>query len=221
MMAMDYIERNYHLVQERMIEQMEESLKLGRELIDTELDAGWLNFVVKPILKAFYDYWTQHEARVGTLKQIEITLESGKELLLNENSEEGLLRIVDKNFPIYLKYDQTTYQCDKKHKNYVELELITKKTFINYVRKVVAFLQVEEEVNDYGDLCRSAFKNKDYAKETLMKQLEYTDKSISLIEKDLSILSVPVGKRIIIKALRKGFEQTRKDFIKSINETYD
>lgn len=221
MMAMDYIERNYHLVQERMIEQMEESLKLGRELIDTELDAGWLNFVVKPILKAFYDYWTQHEARVGTLKQIEITLESGKELLLNENSEEGLLRIVDKNFPIYLKYDQTTYQCDKKHKNYVELELITKKTFINYVRKVVAFLQVEEEVNDYGDLCRSAFKNKDYAKETLMKQLEYTDKSISLIEKDPSILSVPVGKRIIIKALRKGFEQTRKDFIKSINETYD
>ncbi len=221
MMAMDYIERNYHLVQERMIEQMEESLKLGRELIDTELDAGWLNFVVKPILKAFYDYWTQHEARVGTLKQIEITLESGKELLLNGNSEEGLLRIVDKNFPIYLKYDQTTYQCDKKHKNYVELESITKKTFINYVRKVVAFLQVEEEVNDYGDLCRSAFKNKDYAKETLMKQLEYTDKSISLIEKDPSILSVPVGKRIIIKALRKGFEQTRKDFIKSINETYD
>ena len=119
MMAMDYIERNYHLVQERMIEQMEESLKLGRELIDTELDAGWLNFVVKPIVKAFYDYWTQHEARVGTLKQIEITLESGKELILNENSEEGLFRIVDKNFPIYLKYDQTTYQCDKKHRNYV------------------------------------------------------------------------------------------------------
>jgi hypothetical protein len=221
MMAMDYIERNYHLVQERMIEQMEESLKLGRELIDTELDAGWLNFVVKPIVKAFYDYWTQHEARVGTLKQIEITLESGKELIRNGNSEERFLRIVDKNFPIYLKYDQTTYQCDKKHKNYGELESITKETFINYVRKVVAFLQVEEEVNNYGDLCRSAFKNKDYAKETLMKQLEYTDKSISLIEKDPSILSVPVGKRIIIKALRKGFIQTKKDFIKSINETYD
>ena len=221
MMAMDYIERNYHLVQERMIEQMEESLKLGRKLIDTELDAGWLNFVVKPIVKAFYDYWTQHEARVGTLKQIEITLESGKELIRNGNSEEGFHRIVDKNFPIYLKYDQTTYQCDKKHKNYDELESITKETFINYLRKVVAFLQVEEEVNNYGDLCRSAFKNKDYAKETLMKQLEYTDKSISLIEKDPSILSVPVGKRIIIKALRKGFEQTKKDFIKSINETYD
>jgi hypothetical protein len=204
-----------------MIEQMEESLKLGRKLIDTELDIGWFNFVVKPIVKAFYDYWTQHEARVGTLKQIEVTLESGKELLLNGNSEEGLLRIVNKNFPIYLKYDQTKYQCDKKHKNYLELESITKETFINYIKKVVAFLQVEEEVNNYGDLCRSAFKDKEYAKETLMKQLEYTDKSISLIEKDPSILSVPVGKGIIIKALRKGFEETKKDFIKSINETYD
>jgi len=221
MMVMDYIERNYSLVQERMIEQMEESLKLGRKLIDTELDAGWFNFVVKPILKAFYDYWTQNEAKVGTLKQIEIALESGKELLLNGNSEEGLQRIVKNNFPKFLKYDQTTYQCDKNHKNYPQLEEITRKTFINYVEKVVAFLKVEEEVTNYGDLCRSAFKNKDFAKTTLMKQLEYTDKSISLIERDPSILSVPVGKRIIIKTLRRGFEETKKEFIKAINETYD
>jgi len=218
---MEYIERNYHLVQERMIEQMEESLKLGRKLIDTELDAGWFNFVVKPIIKAFYDYWTQNEAKVGTLKQIEIALDSGKELILDGNSEEGLQRIIEKNFPKFLKYDQTTYQCDKTHKNYPQLEKITRNTFINYVKKVVAFLQVEEEVNDYGDLCRSAFKDKEFAKETLMKQMEYTDKSISLIEKDLSILSVPVGKKIIIKVLRKGFEETKKEFIKSINETYE
>ena len=221
MMAMEYIERNYHLVQERMIEQMEESLKLGRKLIDTELDAGWFNFVLKPIIKAFYDYRTQNEAKVGTLKQIEIALESGKELLLNGNSEEGLQRIIEKNFPKFLKYDQTTYQCSKSHKNYPHLEEITRETFINYVKKVVAFLQVQEEVKDYGDLCRSAFKDKDFAKENLMKQMEYTDKSISLIEKDPSILSVPVGKRIIIKVLRRGFEETKKEFIKSINETYD
>lgn len=218
---MDYVERNYHLVQERMIEQMEDSLKLGRRLIDTELDAGWFNFVIKPIVKTFYDYWTQHEAKVGTLKQIEVALKSGKELVLNGNSEEGLNKIVEKNFPKFLKYDQTTYQCDKNHKNYHQLEQITKETFLNYVKKVVAFLQVEDEVNDYGDLCRSAFKNKEYAKENLMKQLEYTDESITLIEKDPSILSVPVGKKIIIKALRKGFEETKKEFIKAINETYD
>jgi hypothetical protein len=217
---MDYVERNYHLVQERMIEQMEDSLKLGRRLIDTELDAGWFNFVIKPLVKAFYDYWTQHEAKVGTLKQIEVALESGKELLLNGNSEEGLNKVVEKNFPKFLKYDQTTYQCDKNHKNYPQLEQITRDTFINYIKKVVAFLQVEDEVKDYGDLCRSAFNNKDYAKENLMKQLEYTDESITLIEKDPSILTVPVGKRIIIKALRKGFEETKKEFIKSINETY-
>lgn len=221
MIAMEYIERNYHLVQERMIEQMEESLKLGRKLIDTELDAGWFNFVVKPIIKAFYDYWTQNEAKVGTLKQIEIALESGKELLLNGDSEEGLQRIIEKNFPKFLKYDQTTFQCDKKHNNYPLLEEITKETFINYVKKVVIFLKVEEEVSDYGDLCRIAYKTKDSAEQNLMKQMEYTDKSISLIEKDPSILSVPVGKKIIIKALRKGFEETKKEFIKAINETYE
>ncbi len=220
MITVDYIERNYQLVQERMIEQMENSLKLGRKLIDTELDTGILNFVVRPIVKTFYDYWTEHEAKVGTLNQIKIALESGKELLINGNSEESFLKIIEKNFPNFLKSDQTTYQCSKNHKNYPKLEQITKETFMNYVRKVVAFLQVKDDVKDYGDLCRSAFKTKEYAQQNLMKQLEYTDKSISLIEKDSSILSLPFGKRIIIKALRKGFEETKKEFIKAINETY-
>ena len=40
-----------------MTQQMEQSLKLGRKLIDTELDTGILNFIVRPVVKAFYDYW--------------------------------------------------------------------------------------------------------------------------------------------------------------------
>ncbi|MFW9881494.1 MAG: hypothetical protein ACFFG0_51170, partial [Candidatus Thorarchaeota archaeon] len=86
---MDYIERNYHLVKERMIQQMENSISLGRKLIDTELDTGLLNFIVKPIVKTFYDYWSRNDARSGTLKQIKITLDSGKQFLLNSKSKES------------------------------------------------------------------------------------------------------------------------------------
>ena len=53
---MDYLERNYRLIKERMIEQMENSIELGRKLIDTELDTGFLNFIIKPIVKTFYEY---------------------------------------------------------------------------------------------------------------------------------------------------------------------
>ena len=73
---MEYIERNYNIIKERMIQQMEESLKKGRKLIDTELDAGMLNFIVRPIVKAFYDFWAMHDARKGTLKQIDVTLDA-------------------------------------------------------------------------------------------------------------------------------------------------
>ena len=204
-----------------MIQQMEESLKLGRKLIDTELDAGILNFIVRPVVKAFYDYWAQHDAKKGTLKQIDITLNAGKQLLLNGNSEESFNRIVDEFFPRFLKGDQVTYQCSKNHRNYEKLKENSRETFINYLREVKTFLGVEEHVNDYKDLARSAFKSKEIATKNLKKQLEFTEKGISIIEDDPSILSLPAGKKIIIKSLRKGFEESKKAFLKGINETYD
>ncbi len=204
-----------------MIQQMEKSLSLGRKLIDTELDAGILNFIVRPVVKAFYDYWAEHDARKGTLKQIDLTLEAGKQLLLNGNSEEIFNNVVEDYFPKYLKGDQVTYQCSKHHKNYNKLKENTKETFINYLKEIRAFLGVEEDVNDYGDLATFAFKSKELATKNLMKQLEFTDKSIRIIEEDPTILSLPAGKKIIIKALRKGFEETKKEFLEAIDDNYE
>ena len=200
---------------------MEQSLKLGRKLIDTELDTGILNFIVRPIVKAFYDYWAQHDARKGTLKQIDITLDAGKQLLLNGNSEESFNRIVEEFFPKFLKGDQVTYQCSKKHRNYEKLKENSRETFINYLREVKTFLSVEEHVNDYTDLAKGAFKSKEIATKNLKKQLEFTERGISIIEEDPSILSIPVAKMVIVKSLRKGFEESKKDFFKGIDETYD
>jgi len=218
---LEYVERNCRIVKERMIQQMEQSLKLGRKLIDTELDTGILNFIVRPIVKAFYDYWAQHDARKGTLKQIDITLDAGKQLLLNGNSEESFNRIVDEFFPKFLKGDQVTYQCSKNHRNYEKLKENSRETFINYLREIKTFLGYEENATDYADLARGAFKSKDIATKNLKKQLEFTERGISIIEEDPSILSLPAGKKIIVKSLRKGFEESKKDFLKAIDETYD
>jgi len=217
---LDFLERNYSIVKERMIYQMEHSLALGRKLIDSELDTGILNFIVRPIVKAFYDYWAQHDAKKGTLKQINISLEAGKKLLLNGNSEESFNNIIEENFPNFLKYDQVTFQCSKHHKNYEKLKNNSKNTFINYLKEVKTFLEVKEDVKDYGDLCRAAFKTKEVATNNLMKQLEFTENGIKIIEDDPSILSLPTGKKIIVKALRKGFEATKKEFIEAIGDTY-
>ena len=218
---MDYLERNYLIIKKRMIEQMEKSLELGRKLIDTELDTGLLNFIVKPIVKTFYDYWAKSEARSGTLKQIKITLDSGKQLLLNGKTQESFNKIIEENFPIYLANDQTDSQCSKSHKNYERLKQVAKETFRNYLREVVRFLEVEDEVNDYGDLCLIAFPSKDIAEQNLRKQLEFTDMGIKIVEEDSSMLKIPIGRKIIVRALRQGFKLTKKEFITALNETYD
>ncbi len=204
-----------------MIQQMENSLALGRKLIDTELDTGLLNFIINPIVKNFYDYWAKNEAKSGTLKQINITLDTGKQLMLNSNTEQSFNKAIEENFPKYFKNDQTSRMGNSRHKNFTKFKQNAKKTFKSYLKELVKLLGVADDVENYGDLCRLAFNSKEVAEENLMRQLEFTEKGIKIVEEDPSILKVPIGRKIIVKALRKGFELTRKEFIQALNDTYN
>lgn len=204
-----------------MIQQMENSIILGRKLIDTVLDTGFLNFIINPIVKSFYDHWAKNDAKSGTLKQIQITLDSGKQLVLNGKTEQSFNNLIEENFPKYFKNDQTFRMGNNRHKNFDRSKQNAKETFTSYLEEVVKLLEVEEDVGDYGDLCRVAFKSKEVAEENLMRQLEFTEKGIKIVEEDPSILKVPIGRKIIVKALRRGYELTKKEFIEGLNDTYD
>ncbi len=204
-----------------MIQQMENSIILGRKLIDTVLDTGFLNFIINPIVKSFYDHWAKNDAKSGTLKQIQITLDSGKHLVLNGKTEQSFNNLIEENFPKYFKNDQTFRMGNNRHKNFDRSKQNAKETFTSYLEEVVKLLEVEEDVGDYGDLCRVAFNSKEVAEENLMRQLEFTEKGIKIVEEDPSILKVPIGRKIIVKALRRGYELTKKEFIEGLNDTYD
>jgi len=219
---MDYIERNYKILEKRMINQMETSLDYGKNLIDSELDAGAFNFVVKPIVKSFYKHWSDKEAKVGTLEQIRVTLESAKELAQDGDiSKEKFEKIVNKNFPIYLKNDQTDQQCKKTHHNYKKLKEVTKKCFITQIEESVLFLKVKDDVQGYNELSRSTFKTKEKAYQALKRQLDFNEEGIAVVEKDDSILKIPLGKSIILKVLRMGFEMTKEKLIEDLDEIFN
>lgn len=220
-MNMDYIERNYKILEKRLIEQIDTSLNYARTLIDSELDAGVLNFIVKPIVKSFYDHWTKG-AKVGTKEQIKLALDSAKELVTNgNNSKEKFDKIIEKNFPSYLDNDQTEKSCKNSHKNYKLLKDVTKESFITQVEESILFLKVKEDINDYDELSRIAFGEKENAYQALKRQLDFNDEGIKIVESDDTILKVPVGKNIIIKVLRSGFEQTKKDLIENLDNIFN
>ncbi|MFX0153760.1 MAG: hypothetical protein ACFE9Q_04460 [Candidatus Hodarchaeota archaeon] len=205
-----------------MIEQMETSLNYGKNLIDTEIDTGALNFVVKPIIKSFYKYWSDNEAKVGTREQIRVTLDSARELVQNgEISKEMFDKVVNKNFPVYLENDQTERQCKNTHHNYNKLKEVTKKCFVTQIEESILFLNVKDDVNDYNELSRAAFKTKDKAYQALKRQLDFNEEGIAIVEKDDSILKVPLGKNIILKVLRMGFEMTKEKLIDELDEIFN
>ncbi len=219
---MNYLDRNYKILERRMIDQMQISLNYGKSLIDSELNVGALNFVVKPIVISFYKYWSDKDAKVGTLEQIKVTLDSAKELVVNGDlSKEKLDKIIVKNFPIYLKNDQTDKQCRQDHKNYLRLKEVTKKCFETQVEESLLFLKVEEDIKDYSELSRAAFKSKEKAYQALKRQLDFNEEGISIVEEDDSILKIPMGKNIILKVLRKGFELTKKQLIEELDHIFN
>ena len=215
---MSHILRNYKIVEEKMISQTDLSLSYGRELIDTELDAGAFNFVVKPIVQTFYKFWSNNNARVGTLKQIKIALDSAKTLIENgEITTEKFDELINKTFPDYLENDQTDKQCNKNHKDYERLKELTKKSFIAQVEECVLFLNIKDDVKNYEELSRATFKTKEKAYEALIRQLDFNDDGIAIVEQDDSILNVLAGKEIIVSVLRKGFEMTKEKLIEELD----
>jgi hypothetical protein len=218
---MEYIDRNYDLVRDRMIHQMNVSLGYGKEILDSELDAGLLNFVIKPIVTSFYKYWTDKDAKVGTIEQIRLSLDSARSLIVNGGySEEKFNNIINEKFKFYLENDQTTRQCKKNHKNYGKLEAISKQLFISQIEESLKLLNVKEDVNSYNELSRVAYKTKESAYLALKRQLDLNDDGISIVEQDDSILKVNMGKNIITSTLRKGFELTKQKLIAELDEIF-
>ena len=220
---MDVIERNYKILEKRMIEQMDISLNYGKNLIDSELQAGIFNVLVKPVVKSFYKYWSDKDARVGTREQIKLALNSAKELVSNGTlSEENFDRIITRNFPKYLENDQTDRQCKKNHRNYNTLKEVAKKTFVIQVEESILFLKVTEDIKDYAGLSRAAFKTKEKAYQALIRQLDYNEEGIIVVEKDDTILKVPnLAKKTILNILRKGFELTKTQLIDELDDIFN
>lgn len=219
---MDYIERNYKFLEKRMIEQMETSLNYGRDILDSEVDLGSLDFIIKPIVKSFYKYWSDKDAKVGTLEQIRVTLDSAKEFIKNgDGSKEQFDRIINRNFPDYLENDQTDRQCRQNHKNYNKLKEVTKKCFVTQVEESVLLLNIKNDVKNYNELSRAAFKTKEKAYQALKRQLDYNEEGIAVVEQDESILKVLLGRNTILKVLRAGFELTKKHLIEELDQIFN
>lgn len=222
---MDYIERNYRILELKMIDQMEEALGYGKELINKELDAGFLNFLIRPVIQSFYNYWCDNDVRVGTIQQIKVTLDCAK-LLLNNNEKgekregEKFENLIEQNYPNYLKGDQTFRQCKKNHKNFEKLKKNAKEAFQTQVQEAILFLGVTDDSNTYDDLVKSVFKTKEKALFSLTRQLNFNDVGIKVVEQDSTILKMPTGRNIIVKVLRKGFEKTKQDLISRLENIF-
>ena len=94
------------------------------------------------------------------------------------------------------------------------------------IKKQAACLVMREERPEYNaplgvgilrELSRAAFKTRENAYKALIRQLDYNEDGIAIVEQDDTILNVPTGKNIIVTVLRKGFEMTKAKLIEELD----
>ena len=217
---MDQRERNIILFKNQLIKTIDNRIAFGKKLIEAELKSGPFDILVKPIVNAFYEVYS-NDARRGILKQIEIILNCGIKFVKREESEGEFNSEVEKMFLEYLKGDQLSGMCKKSHKNYSRLKNVLREVFIFQIKESMILLSVREDVSTYDDLVRAAFKTKEDAYNTLIKQLNSYDECLRIMERDLSILNFPTGRKRIFNVLKKGSLKSNRDFIENLDEVYD
>lgn len=216
---MEHVERNINLFKKQLIETIDNRIAFGKKLIKAELKSSPFDLLLKPIVDTFYEFYSK-DARKGIFNQIEIIIKCGKLFLENEENQEVFNSEVENIFPTYLKGDQLSGMCKKSHENYPRLKTILKEVFISQIKESMILFKVKEEVDDYNSLIRVAFKTREEAYRTLIKQLNSYDECLRIMEKDLSILTFPAGRRRIFNVLKRGSEESNRDFIRNLDMIY-
>ncbi|HME53173.1 MAG TPA: hypothetical protein VKM55_13205 [Candidatus Lokiarchaeia archaeon] len=207
--------RNIRLVRDRMIQQLETSLKKGANYIDQEL-AGPHNVLIRPIVKGFYDTFARPDIKKGSQGNLDLCIEAAKEAVLDPGKK--FEAIIEKFFPQYLKNDQTAKYCNKFHKSYKWFIENTKNTFKAQVKSLVTVLQCDDpEVSSYNDLMIACYQDPEVARQVLSEQIKYMEMGIQRIEADPSILNIAVGRDLILRVLKRGMKDTREELLADVD----
>ena len=78
-----------------------------------------------------------------------------------------------------------------------------------------------DDISDYYELCRSAFATAEECKTVLKLQTDAMRCGQEIIKEDLTILNIPIARKMIFKILRKGFEQKVSEFNRVIDLIYE
>lgn len=218
----EILDRNISYVRDHLFRNMNESLDLGAELIEQEVKG--LSFLIKPVVKSFYDGLVRKDLEAGTRQSIEDMLLISKKIVQKriKIDSEAFNQILNQSFPGYLVNDQTGRQCRRNHPNFNRLRKNLRDTFYAQVISIVKLIDnYDDDISNYYELCRSAFKTADECKAVLKLQTDAMRRGQEIIREDLSILNIPIARHLIFRILRKGFDQKVTEFNNVIDVIYE
>jgi predicted DNA-binding transcriptional regulator AlpA len=131
-------------------------------------------------------------------------------------------RLTKKLLQQLLAYDATSVYLKAKHKNFPKIQKIIKKN-LRYLRKSIKRMVdsgLREGAKNYDEIARAAYPRPSQAKKVLGRGIKVSEEIFQIIQKDPSIIKVPIGKKLVLKIFEEAIEYTKRRMEKSLQETY-
>lgn len=190
------IKRNYHLIRHYILFLIDIGLDyLKREYLKHNSETSFQEFTANN----YYDYILKDYLRRKLKGLLKVVLNASVEAVdyfpHGTIAGEKLDRIVKKYYPEYAENDMSLLHSSVSHPNRRELETISKLAFRVAVIQITRIIRSRsEEINNYAELIRSVYPQKQECQISLQAILTVMDQMIDCFERSLDLIAIPFYK---------------------------
>lgn len=215
------LDQNCELIKDNLIKHLDRTTEIVSKIMNEEMSKG-LNILLKPAFKVLYALLIHGGVRNDGIKGIKGIMRICKDVV-QENIEPesksfyAKMKSIDEQF---IELDQIGRLCKKNHRNFSNCMEIAGELYEAQIIFIVHLLSTMEPANDYAELCKKAFPKKEDALEWYERQANATKEILKIVEKDLSILNIPVSKSLVYRVLIKGHMEVINGLYREVEEIY-
>lgn len=215
------LERNFELVRDNLIQHLDRSIDIISKIMNSEMSRG-LNILLKPAFKVLHKFLIHGGIRRDGIKGIEEMISVAREIV-ESNIEPETDQFYEKVRSVndqFSEMNQIGRLCKRNHKNFARCMEIAGELYEAQVIFTVHLLSTTGGNEDYNELCRRTFSDKADAIQLLQRQTNATKEILKVIEKDLSIINIPLSRRLAYRVLMKGYMEVVRGFHNEIDKIY-
>lgn len=200
-----------------VLEELERGIKSYGEYLERKINerfSGLIGLAIRRVARRLFE-WVMKGGVISRLrKNYEFVLDACEEV--DGKSVEDVVKEKGKE---YLSSNEVYLRANKGAAKIKELEKLLLQEF--GIRLKIYSRIIKAEGNDYPELVRNAFREKNELKKLVRKEFELVDRALELMESERDLLRIPAGMRApLLRIFSSSSHFLREKMLEDVDRIY-